>query len=52
VRNSGTNQEVVVAASLWNNTAAITSIKLDATATYADGPFAQNTKFTLYGLRG
>lgn len=52
VRNSGTNQEVLVGTSIWNNTAAITSITLDATATYADGPFAQNTKFTLYGLRG
>lgn len=51
-RNTGTNQELVVAASMWNNTAAITSITLDATSSYADGPFAQNTKFTLYGLRG
>jgi hypothetical protein len=52
VRNTGTNQEVVVATSLWNNQAAITKITLDASASFADGPFAQNTKFTLYGLRG
>ena len=50
-RTTGTNQRSYTATGAWNSTSAITSITLDATSTYADGPFATYTTFTLYGMR-
>jgi len=51
-KTSGTNQNSWLATGYWNNTAAITSLTLDATPTYADGYFNTYSTFSLYGMRG
>jgi hypothetical protein len=50
---TSTNQYLGLRSGAWYNTGAINSILLDATAgSWSDGPFAANTSFALYGIRG
>ena len=50
---TSTNQLIALRSGAWYNTAAISSILLDATAgSWSDGPFAANTSFALYGIKG
>lgn len=50
---TSTNQLIALRSGAWYNTSAITSILLDATAgPWSDGPFAANTTFALYGIKG
>lgn len=51
--STSTNQIVAFRSGAWYSTSAITSITLDATAgPYSDGPFAANTQWALYGIKG
>lgn len=51
---TSTNQFALMQSGAWYNTSAITSILLDATGpnAFSDGPFAANTTWALYGIKG
>jgi hypothetical protein len=52
--STSTNKSMAFRSGAWYSTSAVTSILLDATGpnAFSDGPFAANTKFALYGIKG
>jgi hypothetical protein len=51
--STSTNQFITLRSGAWYSTSAVTSIVLDATTgPFSDGPFAANTQWALYGIKG